>query len=490
MSKVIKFFVQFRSFFVSDDLLKENEEHANVVTATTMFNLYLICLLTWILTYYNVFKLGTEIMNLILARATILLLIPAIMCLVLRGKGKLLKHLLFTCFIIMLAIVDAILKYNVTLIMVIPLVLAARYYNKKFTISVSIITTITFIISTYMSVNIGQQDINSYNLVIPKGTTITINSTLRDSVIKIPVDEEQRLKNIFIHFFLPKYFLFTIISFACIQVSQSGKKMIERQKELSKEGARIESELNIANTIQKNMLPSIFPAFPEHKEIDIYANMKPAKEVGGDFYDMFLIDENHLAINIADVSGKGVPAALIMMITKTLIKNTTLNGKTVDQVFNSVNKQLCERNSLSHFITSWFGIFDLRTGKLEFVNAGHNPPLIYKKNKNSFEYYRTKPNLILAAMEDTTYTKHEVVLEPGDKIFLYTDGVTEATNENDELYGEERLKDYLNNHIYQDVETTIKGIKEDIDNFVGKADQFDDITMLEFLFKEKKGEEK
>ena len=266
--------------------------------------------------------------------------------------------------------------------------------------------------------------------------------------------------------------------------------MIERQKELSEEGAKIESELNIANAIQKNMLPSIFPAFPEHKEIDIYAEMTPAKQVGGDFYNMFLIDENHLAMVIADVSGKGVPAALIMMITNTLIKNTALNGYSVDEVYYRVNNLLCEKNALNHFVTSWFGIFDLRTGKLEFVNAGHNPPLLYTKKNKKFEYLKTKPNLILAAMEDTKYQKHELTLEPGDKLFLYTDGVTEATSDKDELYGEQRLKDYLNNHIVQDIETTIKGVKEDIDNFIGTAEQFDDITMLEFLFKEKKGENK
>ena len=488
MSKVIKFFKQFRSFFISEDLLKENEEHANIVTATTMFNMYLICLITWTLTYFNVFKVEHGIMNIVLIISTILLLVPATMSFVLKGKGKWLKNVLFTCFVIMLSIADATLKNFVTLLMAVPLILAARYYNKKFTIAVSFLITITFIISTYMSVKIGQQDINTYNLIIPEGTTITVKSTLRDAISEINIDEVQRLKNVFIHFFIPKYFIYLIIAFACIQVSQSGKNMIEKQKELSEEGARIESELNLANAIQKNMLPSIFPPFPEHKEIDIYANMIPAKEVGGDFYDMFLTDENHLAIVIADVSGKGVPAALIMMITKTLIKNTALNGNSVDDVFNVVNKQLCEGNSLNHFITSWLGILDLRTGKMEFVNAGHNPPLIYLKRENSFEYLKTKPNLILAAMEGTKYTKHEAILEPGDKLFLYTDGVTEATNKNEELYGEKRLQDYLNNHLNQDIEGTIKGVKTDIDNFIGNAKQFDDITMLEFLFKKKKGE--
>ena len=490
MSKFIKFFKEFKSIFSSEDLLEENEQHANIVTASTMFNLFLFGLIGFILVYLDIFKMPKETVTYVLIGATIFLLVPAIICFVLRGKGKYIKYFLFPSFILLLAISDCMVKSFISLVIVIPIVLAARYYSKKFTIIVSAITTIAFILSTYFGVKIGPQDLASYNLVIPQGTAITIDGSLRDTLSKLEVDETQRLKNSFIHLFLPKFILFNIVGFACIQVSQSGRNMIEKQKELSEEGARIESELNIANAIQKNMLPSIFPAFPEHKEIDIYASMKPAKEVGGDFYDMFLIDENHLAINVADVSGKGVPAALIMMITKTLIKNTTLNGYDADAVCNKVNNLLCEKNALNHFVTSWFGIFDLRTGKLEFVNAGHNPPLYFRKKDNKFEYLKTKPNLILAAMEDTKYTKHEVVLNPGDKIFLYTDGVTEATSDNDELYGEKRLKDYLNSHIDQDVETTVKGVKKDIDNFIGKAEQFDDITMLEFLFKEKKGEEK
>ena len=486
MSGVIKLFKQFRSIFISEDILKENEEHANIVTAVTMLNMFIVCLITWILSYAQVFGLEKVVVDGLLIRAVFMFLVPAIICFVLKGRGKWLKYVLFVSYVLMLAISDTIMKFNITLIIVIPIILAARYYNKKFTILVGTLITITFSLSAFIGVKYGPQDLNSYNLVIPEGTTIVVDSTLRDAVTQIEVDENQRAIDVMIHLFIPKYLVYFIIAFACVQISQSGKNMIKKQKELSEEGARIESELNIANAIQKNMLPSIFPAFPEHKELDIYANMKPAKEVGGDFYDMFLIDENHLAMVIADVSGKGVPAALIMMITKTLIKNTALNGYSVEEVFYRVNTLLCEKNALNHFVTAWFGIFDLQTGKLEFVNAGHNPPLIYTKKENKFEYLKTKPNLILAAMKETKYKKHEMLLEPGDKLFLYTDGVTEATNGNNELYGEKRLQDYLNNHIDQDVETTIKGVKKDIDSFVENVDQFDDITMLEFLFKKRK----
>lgn len=483
MSGIKRMFAEFKSIFSSENLIKENEEHANIVTATTMFNIFIIFLLTWILTYLNVFKAGITIMNTIMVRCVIFLIIPSITCFIIRGKGKWIKYLLFVCFIIMLAIGDAMLKYNVTLIMVLPIILAARYYKKGFTISIAVITTIAFALSSWMSLRVGQQDLNSYNLIIPDGTTITVNGTLRDAVTKIDVDEGERLKNIFIHFYLPKVLVFNIIVFACVQISQSGKKMIEKQKEISKKGARIETELNLANAIQKNMLPSIFPPFPEHKEMDIYALMKPAKEVGGDFYDIFLIDDDHLALAMADVSGKGIPASLFMMISKILIKNISTIDKESDKAITRVNNMLCDGNKTGLFVTAWFGILDLRNGKIEFVNAGHNPPLLYSAKTGKFEYLKTKPNMVLAGIENVQYRKNEIQIEPGDRLFLYTDGVTEATNMNKNLYGEERLQNFLNNNLDLDVVDTIQSLKKDIDHFVGKAEQFDDITMLELLYK-------
>lgn len=483
MDNVKNLFKEFRSIFITEDILEENEIHANIVTATTMLNLSLICIITYVLVYYNVFKLGLSTMNIVLGRSIIFLAIPSIICFILKGKGKWIKIFLFICLTIMLAIADSILKYNVTLIMALPLILSARYYNKKFTIGVAIITAITFCISAYMSVNLGQQDLNTYNLIIPEGTTIVVENTLRDSVTKINIDEYQRAKNIYIHFFLPKFLVYNIIAFACAQIAQSGKNMIKKQEEIAKKGARIETELDLATNIQKYMLPSIFPPFPEHDEFDIYAQMTPAKEVGGDFYDMFLIDDSHLALVIADVSGKGIPASLFMMISKILIKNVTTVEKEIDKVLNRVNNMLCDGNETGIFVTAWLGILNLENGKLEFLNAGHNPPLVYRKKNNIFENLKTKPNMVLAAMENMKYQKHEIYLEPEDKIFLYTDGVVEATNTENKVYGEERLERFLNANADLSAKDTIIGIKKDIDNFVGNTEQFDDITMLEVCLK-------
>ncbi|MBQ7668517.1 MAG: SpoIIE family protein phosphatase [Clostridia bacterium] len=486
MSNIERMFNEFKSIFVSEDLLKENEKHANIVTAATMLNVCWFCIIAWVLTFFGIFKVGMNIMNSIVIRCLVFLALPVTICYAKKGEGKWIKHVLFIAFTILLAMADSMLKYNVTLVMILPIILSARYYNKRFTVWVAAFTTILFIISTFMSVNIGQQDINSYNLIIPEGTTITINGTLRDAITNVPVDESNRLKNIFIHFFLPKFLLFNIAAFACTQIAQSGKNMVEKQKEIAEKGKRIETELNLASAIQRSMLPSIFPPFPEHEEIDIYASMMPAKEVGGDFYDMFLVDENHLAICMADVSGKGVPASLVMMISKILIKNVTMIDAKVDKALTRVNNMLCEGNKIDMFVTCWFGILDLRSGKLEFANAGHNPPLLYSSTKGKFEYLKTKPNLVLAGMEDIKYRLNEIQMEPGDKIFLYTDGVTEATDTNEMLYGEQRLENFLNTHLSLSVEDTLKQLKQDIDSFVGEAEQFDDITMLELFYKKRK----
>ena len=250
------------------------------------------------------------------------------------------------------------------------------------------------------------------------------------------------------------------------------------------EKERIGAELDIAKHIQASMLPCIFPAFPERKEIDIYATMDPAKEVGGDFYDFFMVDERHLAIVMADVSGKGVPAALFMVIGKTLIKDHTTPGRDLGKVFTEVNNLLCEANSEEMFITAFEGVLDLVTGEFVYVNAGHEMPFICKAGGN-FEPYKIRAAFVLAGMEDMKYRAGSMMIEPGDKIFQYTDGVTEATNIRNELYGMERLGAILNSVKDGKPDEILPAVKADIDGFVGEAPQFDDITMLCLEYKAK-----
>ncbi len=240
---------------------------------------------------------------------------------------------------------------------------------------------------------------------------------------------------------------------------------------------RIDKELIFARQIQHSALPSVFPPFPNRLDFDLFASMDAAKEVGGDFYDFYLLDRFQLIMMIADVSGKGIPAAMFMMTAKTLIKGLAESGRPVDEVFNEANRKLCENNEAGMFITAWIGKLDLRTGQLSYVNAGHNPPLICRKGK-SFEYLRTKPNFILAGMDTTVYRRQEIKLELGDSLYLYTDGVTEAVNIGNELYGEPRLESFMAALSGKHPKDVCEAVKNDVLAFADGAPQADDITML------------
>ncbi|MDO4982776.1 MAG: SpoIIE family protein phosphatase [Eubacteriales bacterium] len=252
---------------------------------------------------------------------------------------------------------------------------------------------------------------------------------------------------------------------------------IDNLTTVTAEKERIGAELDVATHIQSSMLPSIFPKFSNSREFRIFATMTPAKEVGGDFYDFFMVDERHLAIVMADVSGKGVPAALFMVIGKTLIKDHTQPGRQLGDVFTKVNNMLCESNSEGLFITAFEGVLDLDTGDFDFVNAGHEMPFIMKSG-GSFEVYKIRPGFVLAGMEDMKFRAGHMQLDPGDRLFQYTDGVTEATSAEFELFGMERLEKSLNDHRDFTPEELLPAVKQDIDSFVGEAPQFDDITML------------
>ncbi len=259
---------------------------------------------------------------------------------------------------------------------------------------------------------------------------------------------------------------------------------IANLSKVTAEKERIGAELDVAKHIQASMLPCIFPAFPDRSEFDIYATMDPAKEVGGDFYDFFMVDERHLAIVMADVSGKGVPAALFMVIGKTLIKDHTAPDRDLGRVFTEVNNMLCEANSEGLFITAFEGVLDLVTGEFNFVNAGHEMPFICKAG-GDFEAYTIRPGFVLAGMEDMKYRAGSMMLDVGDKIFQYTDGVTEATDASNELYGMDRLGIILNKVKGGTPNEILPAVKNDIDEFVGDAPQFDDITMLCLEYKSK-----
>ena len=248
-------------------------------------------------------------------------------------------------------------------------------------------------------------------------------------------------------------------------------------RKMTEDRTRIKSELELAESIQSNMLPSIFPAFPERSEFDIYALMDPAREVGGDFYDFFLIDKDHLAMVIADVSGKGIPAALFMMMSKILVKNYVTTGSSPAEALAAVNNTICQNNTNDMFVTIWLGILTISTGKIIAANAGHEYPILQRAG-GQFEVIKDKHGFVVGSMPNLKYSEYEIDFHTGDTLFVYTDGLPESTNSANEQFGLDRILEVLNNEPDGEVEDLFVSMGVAVAEFVQDAEQFDDLTML------------
>ena len=253
--------------------------------------------------------------------------------------------------------------------------------------------------------------------------------------------------------------------------------LVQKYEQQQAEATRIGAELSLATNIQAAMLPHIFPAFPMRREFDIYASMDPAKEVGGDFYDYFLIDDDHLGMVIADVSGKGVPGALFMMASKIILQSVAMMGNSPAEILKRTNDAICSNNEAEMFVTVWMGILELSTGRLTAANAGHEFPA-FRQPGGVFELYKDKHGFVIGGMEDVKYREYEIRMEPGSKLFVYTDGVVEATSAEKELFGTERMIEALNADPDASPQEILRNVRASVDGFVKDAEQFDDLTML------------
>ncbi len=262
---------------------------------------------------------------------------------------------------------------------------------------------------------------------------------------------------------------------------------METIKEVTAEKERISTELSLANSIQKAMLPHIFPAFPDRPDFDVYATMDPAKGVGGDFYDYFLIDDDHLCLVIADVSGKGVPAALFMMTSKIILQSCAMLGRSPAEILAKTNEAICSNNEAQMFVTVWVGILDLNTGLLKAANAGHEYPVLKDPN-GPYRLYKDRHGIVIGGVEGAPYFEYEVQLYPGSKLFVYTDGVKEAANAQKELFGVKRILETLNEIPDAGPHEVLQTIRKKVDEFVQDEEQFDDLTMLSFEYKGKRPE--
>ena len=260
-------------------------------------------------------------------------------------------------------------------------------------------------------------------------------------------------------------------------LSKKTKKYIEHITKITAEKERISTELALATQIQANMLPNMFPPYPDRDDFSLYASMTPAKEVGGDFYNFFLIDNDHLGMVMADVSGKGIPAALFMMASKILIENLAIGGMEPAEVLTRANEKICKDNKSDMFVTVWYGVLEISTGKVKASSAGHEYPVL-KGKSGKFEIFKDKHGFVLGGMEGMRYRQYEFEMDHGDSLFLYTDGVPEANNAENEQFGMERLLDALNTEPDAEPQKMLENVKAGVDGFVGSAEQFDDLTML------------
>ncbi|MBR3358563.1 MAG: PP2C family protein-serine/threonine phosphatase [Solobacterium sp.] len=262
-----------------------------------------------------------------------------------------------------------------------------------------------------------------------------------------------------------------------VALTQEIDQYIAENGRITAEKERISTELDMAQRIQASMLPGIFPAFPDRHEFDVYATMEPAKEVGGDFYDFFLIDNDHLALVISDVSGKGVPAALFMMISKIILQSCAMLGQSPADILTKTNEAICSNNELEMFVTIWVGILEISTGRLLAANAGHEYPAILRAGKQ-FDILKDRHGFVIGGMDNMKYRQYEIQMNPGDKLFLYTDGITEAMDPDKKMFGTSRLIDALNEAKDASPDTILKTVRESIRVFVKDTEQFDDMTML------------
>ena len=447
----------------TNSIFVENEREANQYACRCLRVMALIAVLAWVLNLLNIFIVPQAAMNVGMPICIFSFLLPTLLNRISPAaqRDQRFKHLIMGCCVLGLTVLSIAIPKHTILAWVAPVLLSCHYYSQRLTKGVLAASVVCLCAAGVASMYVGEGDPNMLQVL-----------TMEEAVITPEVFWEAVL-----FFLLPRSATLVGMSFICVTIAGRTRRLLERQAADSSARQRIETELNVATQIQADMLPRIFPAFPERPEFDIYASMTPAKEVGGDFYDFFLVDDDHLAMVIADVSGKGVPAALFMVIAKTLLKNAAQTGLSPGAVLEKVNNQLCENNEAEMFVTVWLGLYQISTGKLTAANAGHEYPAI-RRSGGGFELVKDRHGFVLAGMENARYREYELELGPGDTLFVYTDGVAEATDAADTLYGTERMLSALNTSPESGPEELLTAVRSDIDRFVGDAPQFDDITML------------
>ena len=455
-----------------NDLFTHNEEQANKYSALCLLVAAGIATVMWLLNVLGFFIVDDLSMNISMSIGVAFLLVPYLMVRSQKFSGPWLKYVLMICFLMGLGAMSAVLSIQTILVWACPIILSCHYYKPKFTIFSFVGALLFMLVSFLISIYIGVWDANimhsdqALNQVSQRVAYITAKAQSGDNIPARAMS----------FYYLPRAVILLVTTIISTMLSTRTHRLLVKQSDITRKAARISAELSVGSRIQMSFLPSM-EDFQNQQEFRISASMTPAKEVGGDFFDCFMVDPRHLAIVVADVSGKGVPAALFMATSKTILKEHTRPGMDLGQVFTETNRLLCESNSEELFLTAFEGVLDLDTGEFQYVNAGHEIPFLFHKD-GSFEPFKIRPGFVLAGMDGIKYKSGSIYLQDGDKFFQYSDGVTEATDRSNQLFGMNRLQNSLNSCRHLEPEAILKAVKADIESFQKDAPQFDDITML------------
>lgn len=460
----------------TDELFHDTEVQANRLGTIILLCSGAILVLILILTATGVFPLSRESIFPPAITALVETMVLLLVCRIVKNDAWWLKYLLMLGLVIIYARLDSMLTHKVAILMVLPVVFSSRYFSLRLTTVTALLTSIVFLASATWGATHGMINLNI--VTMPEGVNIvTTGGFLGQAVIDAGVSDQMLIDNTLLYDYLPRWLMMLVASIISANIAHCGRDMVITQHKRDVEVAGIASELNLASRIQASMLPSVFPAFPDRTDFDIYASMDPAKEVGGDFYDFFLVDDDHLCLVIADVSDKGVPAALFMMASMIILSNNAKRGASPAQVLEAANESICSGNREDMFVTVWMGILELSTGKLVASNAGHEYPVLKRPN-GSFELLKDEHGFVVGGMAGMPYMEYTLDLEPGSKIFAYTDGLPEATTADGEQFGTQRMVDALNEVAEAAPDAILKSMQSTVNEFVGDAEQFDDLTML------------
>lgn len=462
-------------------VFEESEYRANQFSLTLTIIISLLLLVYYILIFVGAFEERVSYTTrAIIVSDSALLLASGMFALWYGCDRKSLKYVLMYAMIFaaMFLVMNLGGLQDISLAFVIPMLLSCRYYNKRFSVQIAVSAIVLNILALVLCGLFGELDLN--NVRLERYSILVVETDLWSAVKTLNPDRMEILKALLRNSAVVSGLLMPMVGILTVGIAANSHELVFEQHESAIRNSRINAELEVAKYIQADMLPA--RPISDASGYDISARTIPANELGGDFYDFYMTDKNHVAVAIGDVSGKGVPAALYMVKTKTLLKNYATMGLELAEILKRTNEELIQGNTQNQFVTVWMGILDLRTGEMDCTNAGHNPPVRILQNRTTV-FLRLKPGFVLGGIEGVEYQHEKVQLKSGERMVLYTDGVTEATDRHFELFGEERLERFLRERKGNTPAQLISDIKAEIETFTMGAKQSDDITVLVLDYK-------